>query len=361
MSIFSNLLQLNKNQIILEDFFTEIFGYLLESNTSLMQSWLKEFKISDINPENITVSTQESFSALETHLTGSRPDIYIELSNESMKEIIFLESKIDSSEGQDQLKRYAEHLDNLDSISRGVLVYVTRDYDKKDRNLILGDCKNEAKLEFKQLRWYENYRFLKEYNESISDKLIIETIKFMEEQGLSQNNKFTVIDVLAITNFPRVRKMLDESMGGEVAARFEEVAGKKPVPSTVMNDLRNDDIYAYEQEQKDKNQFYVILGYYMNKSNITDFPDVGLELKVNPHATDRKEIIKAMKEIERGHGGWNSYCLNENRWAGISKTRNLEKFMQEEDHIKAIQIYFLELLDELIKIKETYPDLKWMI
>lgn len=358
MSIFSNLLQLNPNQIPLEDFFTEIFGYLLESNTSLMHSWLRELKISDIKSENFVVSTQESFNALDIHSSGSRPDIYIELLNEYTRELIFIESKIGSVEGQDQLKRYAEHLDNVDSISRGVLVYVTRDYDKKDGSFIFEGCKNEGKLEFKQLRWYQIYHFLKKYNEKISDMLIIETLKFMEEQGLAQNNKFTVIDILALTNFPRVRKILDESMGGEVAIKFNEVAGKTPQISTVLNDLRFHDRYAYTQEQNDK--FYVLLGYYMHKSNITDFPVVGLELSVSPNATNRNDIIRAAKEIVETSDKWYGYDLNETKsWAGIGQTMNLEMFIHEEDHIKAIQSYFLTLLDDLSEIKKKYPNLKW--
>ncbi len=358
MSIFSNLLQLNPNKIPLEDFFTEIFSYLLESNTSLMHSWLREFRLSNIKFENIIVNTQESFDALEAHSSGSRPDIYVELSNEHVRELIFVESKIGSNEGQDQLKRYAEHLDSMDFIDRGVVVYVTRDYDKKDRNSIFKDCKNKDKLDFKQLRWFENYHFLKKYNENINDNLVIETLKFMEEHELAQNNRFTAIDVLALTNFPRVRKMLDESMGGEVAAKFMEVAGGIPQQSTVINGLRHYDRYVYSQLQDDK--FEVHLGYNMNKSNITDFPDIGLSLNVNPNAMDRADIIKAMKEIVKSSDKWCSYNLNEaNKWAGIWKTMSLEMFMHEEDHIKAIQIYFLTLLDDFIEIKKKYPNLKW--
>ena len=108
-SIFNNLLRLKSNSDIipLEDFFTEIFAYLLKSSDAFLSDWLNHFSISHIEYDNSFVSTQESFDALDEHLTGSRPDILIELSNKNSKQIIFIECKIDSVEGNVQLKRYA--------------------------------------------------------------------------------------------------------------------------------------------------------------------------------------------------------------------------------------------------------------
>jgi hypothetical protein len=128
-------LQLNPNQIPLEDFFTEIFAYLLKMDSNLLCEWLKEFKISSIQPESQQINTQESFDALDEHFSGSRPDIYIEIANKFSKELILVECKIGSTEGPDQLQRYAEHMDKIKSISSGVLIYITRDYDKKVKKI----------------------------------------------------------------------------------------------------------------------------------------------------------------------------------------------------------------------------------
>lgn len=58
-----------------------------------------------------------------------------------------IESKIGSWEGQDQLKRYAEHLDRLTE-SRKSLVYITRAYDPKNKESILARAKG---VDFRQL------------------------------------------------------------------------------------------------------------------------------------------------------------------------------------------------------------------
>ena len=49
MSLFKNLVMLNPNQIPLEDFFTEIFTYLLKSDSDLLSKWIQDFNISNLS------------------------------------------------------------------------------------------------------------------------------------------------------------------------------------------------------------------------------------------------------------------------------------------------------------------------
>lgn len=52
-------------------------------------------------------------------------------------QLIFVESKLGSAEGADQLWRYADHLRNAEGAERKTLVYVTRDYDPKEEAEVL--------------------------------------------------------------------------------------------------------------------------------------------------------------------------------------------------------------------------------
>jgi hypothetical protein len=117
------------------------------------------------------ISTQESFEALDCHFSGSRPDIFIELSNDTEKELIFIECKIGSEEGQNQLQRYAEHLDNIENINKKSLIYITRDFDTKSQEHIFTNCKNKSSLVFKQFRWHQIYQFLSRFNNHIENIL----------------------------------------------------------------------------------------------------------------------------------------------------------------------------------------------
>ncbi|WMW25064.1 PD-(D/E)XK nuclease family protein [Methanolobus sediminis] len=361
MSLFTNLLKLNPNQIPLEDFFTEIFTYLLKSDSDLLSKWIQDFNISNICFNDFFVSTQESFGALDTHFSGSRPDIFIELSNDVENELIFIECKIGSEEGQNQLQRYAEHLDSIKNINKKSLIYITRDFDVKDQDHIFKNCKDCTSLTFKQFRWNQIYQFLSVFNENISNILITETLEFMEENGLSGSNRFTSIDILTIANFPRVRRMMEETMSGAVIDKFISiVGGNKPQHSTALNQLKEQDRYVYFQIQKDK--FDIVMGYSMNNSKIDSYPEVSLSINVSPNALERNEIMKVMKQIVSNSDKWSSFNLNETRnWAGIYQSKSIDYFLNQEDHIEAIQNYFLYLLEELEEIKATYPHLKWLV
>ena len=77
-----------------------------------------------------------------------------------------IESKIGSGEGQEQLRRYAEHLDKLTGVDGKALLYITRDYDPKDLGEILTGLDDNTR--FKQLRWHDFYRFLQTVEKSRS-------------------------------------------------------------------------------------------------------------------------------------------------------------------------------------------------
>ncbi len=114
MALFSRLLKLHKGNVPSEDFFTEIFAYLLSDNHEILYGWLKYIHVLDENTySNAHISTQQAFDPLDHHLTGSRPDISIELVDGSNHDIIFIESKVGSHAGYKQLSRYADILEAM--------------------------------------------------------------------------------------------------------------------------------------------------------------------------------------------------------------------------------------------------------
>ncbi|MDZ7961689.1 MAG: PD-(D/E)XK nuclease family protein [Aulosira sp. DedQUE10] len=114
MSLFRNLLNLHSGTKPLEDFFTEIVVYFLSLNNEILIDWLKHHSIiSDNNYSNIKISTQQEHQALASHTEDSRLDIVVELSTGFKTDVIFIESKIGSTEGWGQLKKYADILSNL--------------------------------------------------------------------------------------------------------------------------------------------------------------------------------------------------------------------------------------------------------
>ncbi len=175
----------------------------------------------------IRVTTQKSFVALDEHGRGSRPDLIVEIHHaveytelESSIDVVMIESKIGSVEGEDQLKRYAGHLNGMSGM-RKTLVYITRAYEPKNADAVGfgldGVC-------FKQLRWHDFYRFLQNVEK---DALIEEVIAFMEEQGMARSYRFSTADLMALSGVPRAFEILDETFDGEVRAELESFAGNK--------------------------------------------------------------------------------------------------------------------------------------
>lgn len=353
VSLFDTLLKQKAkgDKIPTEDFFTEIFAHLLHSNYNVFIEFLRAFKLSDIVPENgHHIMTQLQFY-------GSRPDITIKLSDGDRSDLLFIENKIDSPEGFQQLKKYAEELSRHTHVDRTTLVYITRDYDRKDEKDILRHCPINSQPVFKQLRWHEVYRFLEKYEE---DNLVFEVLKFMEANNMARNNLFSPVDILTLTNFPRVRKMMDETMKGEVSDLFKKVTGNIAKDSTLLTQLRNNNRYVYQSWQDES--MWCGYGYWFNPSDIANYPDVGVILEAYPNSPERDIIIAAMKKIiNRDPDKWKGYDLTAPKaWSRIWQGKSLKDFMGSEDHIAAIENFFLQAINDLDAIKTEYPDLPWM-
>jgi PD-(D/E)XK nuclease superfamily len=356
MSLFSRLLKLNTGSIPLEDFFTELVAYLFSTNEKILHDWLKYIDLLETNASSdVYISTQREFKALESHSVSSRPDILIELVNSEKRNIIFVESKISSQEGNEQLSRYAEILDSLPNCNQKFLIYITRDFDPKDQETVLKNIPQSA-VTFKQLRWHEFYRFLQSYSDIM---LVQEITVFMDEHNMAHNNQFSSIDVIALANFTKSLKLMEETMWGEVSHQFETVLGAIKQRSTALTQVQLHGRYLMTADMR-SGRWWCGLGFILKTSNLTDYPTVRLMLEVDPNSPCRAEIIKDMNDICQKYG-WQGYGLNDTKaWSSIVREKSLQDFLSEEDHIDAIKKFFLQELDMLHKIKDKYSNLPWL-
>lgn len=163
MSLFRKLQRLYRpEKFQFEDFHTEIVAQVLKNSPALTLAWLKSIKVTSLDEaDHIKVSTQETFQPLAHHPTASRPDITIRLFVGTKAELIFIESKQSSTQGFDQLKRYAEHLHSAqqnEKLQKVSLVFITRDYEAAETPP-LADL--QFQLNFQRTRWFEFYPHLK--------------------------------------------------------------------------------------------------------------------------------------------------------------------------------------------------------
>jgi len=352
MSLFRSLFRLApQGAVSLEDFHTEIAAHVMRSLRDETLNWLREIRVTSMTGcDDFVVTTQEELSALELHTTGSRPDIAIRLAKNGERELIYIESKIGSVEGYQQLSRYLDHLEKRPE-KRKALVFITRSYEPKE-------AQRRAGVTFVQTRWSHFYRTFCQINPQ--PELLTELLKFMKEHNMSQSNKFTTIDLLAIRNFRHAQNLMDATMWESVHKRFTKLAGKIFYKESAATQLRK--FYRYTMwAEFGPNQFELLLGYWADQDILTDSPWVGITWHINPNAPARRDIVAAMENYARSSGGrWEVFDLtDEKAWGGMSAGKDLTHFLGQEDHVKAITEFFDGLLTDVELFQKNYSKLPW--
>jgi len=357
MSLFSRLLNLNTGSIPLEDFFTELIAYLFSTNKELLYAWLKELNLFDTSVYlDAHISTQREFDPVDGQSKINRPDIVIELVDEDACDIIIIESKIGSTEMPGQLPKYAKVLDGMTNFRHKFLLFVTRDYEPKEKASIFEDIP-DSDVQFKQLRWHQFYRFLRSQPDTM---LVREIILFMSKYNMAHNNQFSSIDVITLANFPKSLKLMQETMWGRVRTEFKNVLGGVLNSASALTQIHYHGRYLMIVHMPDK--WWCGLGFILRTDNATDYPKVRLVVEVNPSSPRREEIITVMKDIckQEKWENWEGRELNDSKaWSRIIREKSLQDFLSQPDHITAIEKFFLEALGELKDIRSEYPKLPW--
>ena len=354
MNLFSKLRQLYRpDKFQLEDFHTEIVAQVLQNSPALTMSWLRGIKATSLaNDVSITVGTQETFLPLDGHDSASRPDIIIRLVSGAKKELIFIESKQGSTQGADQLKRYAEHLHAAqlqEGLQNIALVFITRDYEAAENP--------QVQLTFVRTRWFQFYQYLKAHVNG--DGLAKELKLFMEENRMSLGNQFRSTDLVALENFLSAKALMDETLEGEVSESISNIFGNvSPVKNSLVY-FR--DKHRYAASNGNWTTFECHIGYWLPHDNPDEPVWVGIKFYSKPSSIGRKGVIDAFRGWSKKEvGSWLTDQLEDERaLCCIYKGKSLQTFMSEGDHVHAIKNHFLALLKEIAVFQKTYPALPW--
>lgn len=347
INVFLNTyrLKLNSSNNQLEDFLSEIFASCLQYYPELLNELLVKLGLPVLEEGSYKVNTQFRFRKLEHHETDSIPDIVITLPDKS---VLIIESKVDSSEGTDQLKKYAEQIKAI--YGEGYLLYLTRNYDPKVGIISKGKDLNNVK--FEQCRWFDIYQLASKYKHHL---LINQMLEFMIHENISSDNKFSPEDIITLNNFSRVKKIIDETMEGKVLAALKKVAPKDVRESKPITELKHRDRYNYIRYQE--NHIWVGLGYWMNSfDEDVKYPDLKFVVEVSPKSPKYEDVIKVMSRIvDENPDTWHGKNLNNVRdWAQIYQRKSLKDFLAEENHVEAIREYFLKAIQNYAIVKDEY-------
>lgn len=183
----------------LENFTTEALVGVLEEDSSLLDDFVNTRL--EISGKGFKITSQGSY----LHC-GTYKYIDIVIFNEST--ICFIENKVDSNIRQDQLKIYAEILDEeLKNTKKKVFLrlctrFIEGDYDIFFRSNIVD---NEAY--FKHFRWNDIYQFLKDYETNL---LVKDFRQFLKSNRMGIETNLSIKDIEALSDFQKIMPKFDE-------------------------------------------------------------------------------------------------------------------------------------------------------
>lgn len=344
-NLFQNLfrLRLNHNNNPLEDFTTEILSSLIQVNVAFRNRFLEMIGV-DRNRDFLYCKTQVTFKAHPTHNSDSKVDMVIYLVGHT----IFIECKIESKEGEEKLKRYADHLNGFQG--QKTLVYLTKYYENK--NLTGFAPGLETSIDFKLARWFQVYRVCCEAEPS---NLLYEFTEYLKQNKLAMNNQFTPSDILALTNFNNVFALMREIMFTEVLDSFSNTFGGSSVENASMAQIRHHNRYTYYKFLLNSNpKVLAMLGFWFQDPNDPTYPELKLVIEIHPGCENHdglREVLKnqlnelnEMGEEDQKWFGYNLYKKND--FTQIGKAISLKSILGEDDQIDSAKTFFKRAIEE---------------
>jgi hypothetical protein len=336
-----------------EDLVTEVLASVLRRNPALAQSWFQRIGIRNIDAaSSIEIQTQDPQELLEHHATDSRIDMSVQIIGPGTRQLVFIESKVQSAQGLDQLQRYAELLAREcdRTAAKGTLVFLTRDYEPADKPSVPG-----FDFDFIVTRWFRFHECLAALGGA--DGLEAELKTLLEEHRMSVGNRFRSTDLVALENFRVAKSLMDETLI-EFGDNWRKILNKGGRIHRAIGQLRQHGRYCLYTRLTG---FECVLGYWLPDPDSTEPVWVGITLYCDPKATARSEIVSAFRTWARDRpDAWSADDLDKDRaWASIYRGRTLNTFQGDSDQVAAIKAYFLSLIAELAEFRSKNPGLPW--
>ncbi|WP_226678276.1 PD-(D/E)XK nuclease family protein [Mesobacillus jeotgali] len=351
MSAFERLFYLLKNSTTTpwEDYLTEVVAPVFQKKEILISFLYKctGVKLNDVS--GIKVNTQKTYTQLPGHSTDSRPDLIISFQHNKKRHHIFIENKLGSGEGMQQLQRYFDHLQEHQKKGYSTyLIYVTKHYDPKEKAAF-----SHKGTIFCQLQWYQIYQLLRAFED---DLYVKEVTTYMEEINLNESRRFTPTDITALQNLKRLQSMLDQTLDGKHKESFEGFFGKSMQWLNRANQLRSDNRYVLYNDQSDWK--FIGSGFWFTDE---EYPTLTVFLEVHPNCNHKEELIKAIRNFQTIHPDWEfDEPSDEKDWMLLYHDISLLNLLSSVDHIDNIQEHLINKMRILFDLKENNSELGWL-
>lgn len=304
-----------QNRSLLEDFNTEVFVGLLKGNDSLKEKFVKQFLKLPEDDYEILTQVSKSLKKLKTGDSDCRIDIILE----GKRNVVFIECKVNSIEGFEQLNRYQKALELHYPDHNKVLLYITKSYDPK----AIRD------YSFKQYRWFEVARFLNEIEENSYYKT--EYLSFLKNQGMAQEYVMTKENFEALKVLQKTVEIAQTYIENS-KADFQCSFGIKSVNSNWnWGEIKRSNRFCNLSENILKGEGYSEIVYSIEFDTS--------ELSVHVFVDKNHELFNDFKELEK-LPNMEFIEFSDDRGASFYRKESLEKFIDNEDSLSLVANWY---------------------
>ncbi|MCZ4410530.1 PD-(D/E)XK nuclease family protein [Cryomorphaceae bacterium 1068] len=341
--MFSKLYMLyakrNSNRTPLEDFNTECFAGVLNMSPGILDSFIDFLELSR---GEYKVTTQAHYSLAETS------NCIIDMVLESESTVCFIENKVNSKEGWEQLDRYTQVLNKyyanaeLKNKKNIHLKYCTKNVDIKQR----------AEFEFSQFRWFQIGKLLAENHND--DALASNYLNFLQQNGMAIDPSISTDTVVTLKNFRNTYDTMEYHIE-ESAKNFKNAFPKAKLAKRHKTDRRND--------LEAKNRISNSIPYPLKDTSVNseilysiDFDEVQLQSQIWL-SKDHPQIVKVLELAEKSK--LFEFIQNYDIGLGLRNRQPLYTFIENENSDKEIKQWFKESFEKIRKFIEMTPELGW--
>ena len=359
MTLLNSLLKLHGDRQPLEDFLTEVVAALFREYPDLLDRWLNSLGIETSEDETTyQVTTQAQYRRLDHHHADSRPDLQIKCVGEDTQDLILIESKVASSEGYEQLSRYADHLQTSYGFRGRYLIYITRDREAKTLEDIfkppIFKSSDAPAIKFIETRWRDFHRILSTWPSQTY--LIRQTSEFMERYGMADENYFSPEIIMALRNFAPAMRSLRVVFESEEAARFKAIVGKFGTFDSELTRFRTIEYqnnYWHSGLCNHSLKLFFGMGIEFTPPNSDGYPKMMLHHSIQHKSKIFPEYQAVMKKAA-DEFEWDFVIIEGLTF--LEKKQSLATILGKENQIEAARLFFRKELDDLEKIIEKHID-----
>lgn len=325
----------NSNRTPLEDFNTECFANILKLFEVVKIDFIYNFL--ELPQDKYIIKTQ-----LKKDLPND-PNCIIDFVLIGENNICFIENKVESVEGWEQLRRYCDVMDIHYKELNNYLFYCTKYTDKKNNN---GEFNA---YNFKQFKWFEIANFLRKFQNE--NPLIKEYLKFLNYYKMGQDNTLKSENLLAMENMLKTIEIAEFHIEN-CRLEFNEIFGsEKSVRNFNWTQLKTHNrICNYSSGiLKSENNGYSEVLYSVEFSNLK----LRTQIYVNSNHNKYQEFKKLsfdgnqFKTFDFGNG----FCYYFNT--------DLGKFLNDVNSDKKIKDWFLNSFEIMKTLISNNSQLDW--